>query len=580
MKACRSTPAPSARWYRRHMGRIADAAILMLAAGPAPLSDLSAALRARGVTRAKDPLASVRRALRNDPRIIETRDGTVARIDRTLAGVRLTARVTADARSAGWIDAVDDLAPLRLLGLFGVTLPADAQVGDLVVIGVEDSESGEPTVQRVPAPVASQPDDEAALVGEVGARLAQDFTRGSIGHLPSLFAAVAADGRRFRSPGRPIGEILSESGWEASLGWVGPAGTRWADVAREEADALEADIVGLLLDDRIETAVAVQHRLLTVLRRHLPERVPAARRRLARMLARGGRVDDARQLLEGAFAFEDPEDRYEAAVLALRTGDTARARRLVEEGLARAHGTEVGDVRICLEDIAGDLDAQATFARSLEVLQRDAPRAADIAAAVVAPRRSYLVEMVVDRVFRNASPIDAHRLIDEFAIVEGPGRDACHACAATLPPPLGAHADDAAGDAPARRPWVRGLIDAVPRAAWSTSPSGTAPQEHLIVTIEKEAGRVASLVVLVDHDRLDGAVRDVFFLPDIAEPRFEREVLAPLEESGVHCAPIPLELGLSRVETAVLATDPASGAIEEQVWERITRWVVPPGDPA
>ena len=34
------------------------------------------------------------------------------------------------------------------------------------------------------------------------------------------------------------------------------------------------------------------------------------------------------------------------------------------------------------------------------------------------------------------------------------------------------------------------------------------------------------------------------------------------------------------VETAGLATEPASGAIEEQVWERITRWVVPPGDHA
>ena len=66
-------------------------------AGPAPLSDLSAVARGG---RVKDPLASVRRALRNDPRIIETRDGTVARRSNARR-CPLTARVTADARSAG-----------------------------------------------------------------------------------------------------------------------------------------------------------------------------------------------------------------------------------------------------------------------------------------------------------------------------------------------------------------------------------------------------------------------------------------------------------------------------------------------
>src|SRR5690606_6686381 len=119
------------------------------------------------------------------------------------------------------------------------------------------------------------------------------------------------------------------------LGWVGPAGTGWASLTEEEVDELELDVAELLAAERPAEAALAQERLVAVLRRHLPERVPPARRRLARILARAGRPDDALAELVGAFPDGDPEDWYEAAVLAVRTGDEVRARRWVEAGLAR-----------------------------------------------------------------------------------------------------------------------------------------------------------------------------------------------------------------------------------------------------
>jgi len=76
-----------------------------------------------GVTRARDPAAAVRRALRDDPRVIELADGRLARVDQALTGVALTTRVTRDAWELGALDVDGDLAPLTLLGLDRVALP-------------------------------------------------------------------------------------------------------------------------------------------------------------------------------------------------------------------------------------------------------------------------------------------------------------------------------------------------------------------------------------------------------------------------------------------------------------------------
>jgi hypothetical protein len=75
------------RRYCAPMGRIADAALVILARGPADLEDLAAELHATGVTRARNPVAAVRRALRDDIRVIDLPDGRVAGIAQALAGV-------------------------------------------------------------------------------------------------------------------------------------------------------------------------------------------------------------------------------------------------------------------------------------------------------------------------------------------------------------------------------------------------------------------------------------------------------------------------------------------------------------
>jgi hypothetical protein len=71
------------------MGRIADAVLSLLADGPAAPDELGAALARGGVTRARDPAAAVRRATRDDPRIIQIADGRLASVAGALAGLDL-----------------------------------------------------------------------------------------------------------------------------------------------------------------------------------------------------------------------------------------------------------------------------------------------------------------------------------------------------------------------------------------------------------------------------------------------------------------------------------------------------------
>ena len=568
------------------MGRIADAALARLNEGPAAIDDLAERLASAGVTRAKNPVAAVRQALRADWRVLVLPDGRVASIAQAMADVALTAHVSVADHARGAVDLEADLAPLAVLGLARVVLPTDIRPGDQILVRVTDAVAGRVSVERAPSWLVAS-DAELALIGRVQELLeragstTQDARRV---RLSDAFCEVAAaDPSAFRRSNRPISDALRDVGLEIHLGWVAPVGTRWGALTELEIEALESGVADHLAADRPVEAAELQDRLVSVLRRHLPERVPAARRRLARVLARAGRTQDGLAVLTGAFGFDDPEDRYEACLLAIRLGDTLGARRWAEEGLARADGLAHAEVAACLDDLAGDLDAEAAYRDAQEWIPEISGRvgvAERLASQLLAPRRSYLVGALVEQVFRDVDEERAQAIIAELGQLGSAGRDACLACAAVLDGVLGRAAWRAAGGAHyAQRPWVQGLLSASPVDAWITSPGTDAAQQHLIIAVAKEDGRWAPLIVVIDHHELDGAARDAFFLNDLAEPRFRRELLRPISELGLPLRQVPVDLAVALLADA-LAQTCARGwklpALEYQpVLARIQRFVLP-----
>lgn len=570
------------------MPRIADAVVALLSAGPAAPEDLGRALRRDGVTRARDPGAAVRRAARADGRIVELADGRLASIAQALAGVELTAVVTPEAAAVGRLDVDPDLAPLAALGLGpAVALPRGMRAGDLVAVRVEDPARRSISLRPLKE-VAARPGDEAALLAAVGERLGRwdperPWIAPPITHLGTVALSVAACAPgAFRGPGRPLSEVLARGGYEVHLGWVGAAGTEWASLTEEEADALEADVADLLAAERGAEALLVQERLLTVLRRHLPARVPAARRRLARLLARVGRPRDALAELVSAFPGDDPEDRYQAALIAYRTGDEVSARRWVEEGLARALDPASEEVAACLADLAHDIDAQATFLRHQAGLDRVGPDPEGlglVARAVADQRRSYLVESMADHLAAALGPGALADLLPDLGAAGPDGREACIAFAAVLSGPLARLARESAGqDARPALPAVAGLVTARPVAAWATSRDDAPDQQQLVVGIAKERGRISPLVALIDLSELGGAVKDAFFLPDMAEPRLRRELLDPMGEVGLRPHPIDLDDALGVLRRGLARTAAIGWRIpsldQQPVLQRIDRWVL------
>lgn len=523
------------------MGRIADAALSILARGPADIFDVAAELHAGGVTRAKDPVAAVRRALRDDVRVVDLPDGRIASVRQALAGVELTTVVTPQARRDGHVEVEPDLAPLIVLGVGPVLeLPAGLGAGELVAVRVDDPDRAGLTVRAV-GDVARRPADEDALLGAVGDALqpSGEWPVPPIAHLASLVLAVTASGEGvLRAPGRPLSEILAAAGFETHLGWVGRHGTDWALLTEGEAEAIEAEVARLLMMERPAEAAALQERLLALLSRHMPERVPPARRRLARALARAGRTEEALSALAGGDS-PDAEDWYEAAVIASRTGDDVRARRWAESGLARADDDE--PVHACLADIAHDLDAQAGLLRArgdLEPFAPDDEGAEGLAEAISRLRRSYLVEALVEEIVAVLPAAELSVLVERLAEQGERGRDACLAVAAVAGGAVGRRARALAGRDVARSPAVAGLLAAHPSAAWTTVFEDAPDQRQLIITVAREEGRVSPLIVLVDFHELGGAVKDAFFLPDMVEERLVREVVTPMEELGLRCRPI------------------------------------------
>jgi len=568
------------------MGRIADSVVALLAEGPLGADRLGEALAESGATRARDAAAAARRAVRDDPRVLWLADGRLASVTQALTGLELTVRVDAGAVAAGAVDIEPDLCPLALLGVEpALRLPAGARAGDTLLVRIEDPVVRRIAISRAPAP-AARPADEAALADAVAARVPGARPGGTappITHLATVVAGVAAaDPAVFRTAGRPLSLALADAGFEVHLGWAGRPGTAWASLTEEEVDALEGDVATLLAGERTAAAAATQARLVALLTRHLPERAPAARRHQARILARGGHSHEALDVLRPALAEHDPETWYEAALIACRAGDEVSARRWAESGLAYAEpGSDVAE---CLADVAGDLDAQAAFLRVRPVIDEiedglDAEVVERLARAVVAPGRSYLVEALAEDVAAAVPADGLHGVLHALAAVGDAGRDACLALSMVLPPRAAAIALDAAGRAtrPAR-PAVAGLLDARPAAAWATSPLDAPDQQQVVITVEKEAGRLSPLVVLIDLDQLGGAVKDAFFLPDLAEPRLRRELFAPMEQIGLAPVPVDLSEAIDMVDVALARTGEIHWRMPSQqhqpVAERIERWLL------
>lgn len=571
------------------MGRIADAVVRLLADGPAAADELGRRLSAAGTTRARDPAAAVRRATREDPRVVHLVDGRLASVDQALSGRELTTVVSRDERAAGRLEVGDDLAPLALLGLdLPIPLPAAARTGGVVSVRVDDAGRGLVSARAIepPAPRAA---DERALLLAVAERLGRagadrPWLAPPVTHLGAVAASVAASGEAFRMPGRPLSVVLAEAGYEVHLGWVGPPGTAWDSLTQEEVAALECDASELLCAELPAEAARVLERLVAVARRHAPDRVPAARRRLARALVRSGRGRDALAVLRRAFADDDPEDRYEAALIAYREGDEVSARRWVEDGLARCEAGVHAEVADCLADIGADIDAQAAFLRlraGLGSLDADGESAERVAAALTGLSRSYLVEAMAEEVVSAVAPRRLGALLGLVAEVEGTGPEAARALAAVLPPPSGRSARPTPGrGGRPRLPAVAGLTGARPAAAWSTSPADAPDQQQVVVTVAKEMRRVSPLVILIDADDLGGAVKDAFFLPDMVEPRLRRELFSPMADLGLACEAVDLDEAIALIRAA-LARTAAIGwripSLEHQpVLERIDRWLLRP----
>lgn len=537
------------------MGRIADAALDRLASGPTDPEALAAALARSGATRAKDPAAALRRAVRDDARFVILADGRLASVAQLLADIVLNVRVSDAAHLRGWLDTDGDLAPFAALGATRAILPVEVQAGDMVLVRLADHRTGRLVADRAAGPLADAA-AERILITAARHRLAGAEDRGV--RLAAIVCDVAAaDPDAYRGPARPLSDALGDAGLEIHLGWVASAGTSWGVASEREVAALERAVSDELAADRPVAAAELQERLLGVLRMHFPERVPDARRRLARVLARAGRVGDGLAVLTAAFGFGDPEDRYEACLLAIRLGDVVSARRWAEEGLARIEVPAHADVALCLDDIAGDLDAHATYQSVVAWLPPPSERlaaASELAGRLVSPRRSYLVGALIEQCFADLDDVDASALIAAFQRLGSAGREVCLAAASVLEGAPADAARRAAGPGRhARRAAVQGLVSAAPVGAWVTAPGDPGAQQHLLIAVAKEAGRWSPLIVVVDHPGPELVVRDAFFLNDLAEERFRRELLRPITELGLPLHELPvtractlLEAGLAR----------------------------------
>lgn len=238
----------------------------------------------------------------------------------------------------------------------------------------------------------------------------------------------------------------------------------------------------------------------------------------------------------------DPAERYRHALACLDAGDEPRARRAVEEGLARAWAPACSPVRACLDDLGAQLDGEAALRRF--AARTPGPRGwlarpDDLARQVLSLGRAHLVEAVVEEIALVLPPPVLLRLVGRLAAVGTTGTHDLLAVLGTVASGSpGAAARAARGDGSPASAAARALAHPRLAAAWRCRPPAAHPHDQVIVAVARDAGRVAPLVVLIEHHDLGPLLRDAFFLPDMVPGRLEREVLVPLAAADMPAAPV------------------------------------------
>ena len=359
------------RYPRRAMGRIADAVISLLADGPARADELGAALadeRRHALARPGGGRAA-RDARR--PAVIQLVDGRLASLARPWRASSSTTVVT---RRRGGPGASSSSRTSRRSAMLGIWPPPSPclraiAAGEAMAVRVEDAPSGRVSVRRIAAIARRGRDEEAALLAAVAGRLARWRRSGlgrPAGHAPRRGGGVGRGGPRGRAAGRgpPALAVLAEAGYEVHSAGSDPAGPSGQPHRggggrprgrRGRAAGRRAPRRGGAGAGAGARRAAAAHARARPAGAAPPR--PDARPRRPRAGTRWRPCAEA-------FPEDDPEDWYEAAVIAVpgrRRGERAALGR-GRAGAVRRRPRPPRS-RSCLADIGGDIDAQAAFLR-------------------------------------------------------------------------------------------------------------------------------------------------------------------------------------------------------------------------
>jgi hypothetical protein len=233
-------------------GTVAGAVLAILAErGPLGLGELARLVAEQGVTRAKRPEVSVRRAVEREPRVVPLLDGRLVSVPAMLEGVVLTHRLDQDEVDGELLPVDPDLAPLAPLAVGGLRLVSGESLercaeghlhgppgwldglraGELVALRVR---AGVVEVGRA-VPVEVEDLGVRRLLAVVERELSELGVAGEGGLAAALPLALVVLQAMVEAPGllrhttAPLGELLAEAGFQTRSWLVGRGGTDWRE---------------------------------------------------------------------------------------------------------------------------------------------------------------------------------------------------------------------------------------------------------------------------------------------------------------------------------------------------------------